>query len=184
MHKLLRQLNQDHNNLELLLNLLTKQLDEFHEGREHDMDLLAELVEYVASYEDQVHHPTEDLLFERLKLRTEEKRVAVETLEDQHQLLTDMTKRFAQSLEGMLYGEVLLRREVEAQGRAMVKVLRQHMELEEGEVFPLIDSRLQEEDWAFVEERAVKIRDPLFVEPDRARFINVFKHLSTELGLS
>jgi hemerythrin-like domain-containing protein len=84
----------------------------------------------------------------------------------------------------MLYGEVLLRREVEAQGRAMVKVLRQHMELEEGEVFPLIDSRLQEEDWAFVEERAVKIRDPLFVEPDRARFINVFKHLSTELGLS
>lgn len=183
MHKLLLQLNLDHRNLARLLEVLEKQLDDFHAGQEHDIDLMCELVEYINCYEDQVHHPTEDLLFVRFKARTQEKRVAVETLEEQHVLLAEMTRQFRASLQGMMYGEVLLRHEVEAQGRAMLKVLRQHMDLEEGEVFPLIDERLLEEDWIAVEKAAPRFNDPLFGALDLARFRNLYKHLSEELGL-
>ena len=178
MHALLQQLNRDHHNLSVLLEVLERQLDDFHQGEEHDLDLMCELVDYIESYEDQVHHPTEDLIYERLKALTDDKRVAVETLEDQHRILADMTNKFQKSLDAIVHGGVVLRQEVEAQGRAMIKTVRQHMDLEEQEVFPLAATELGAEDWAEVEERAPKYNDPVFGDPDPARFRTLFAHLT------
>ncbi len=183
MHSLLRQLKSDHRNLVRLLEVLDRQLDDFHEGREHDIDLMCELVEYMESYEDQVHHPTEDLVFARLKELTDEKRVAIETLEEQHQILEKMTKKFRDTLEAIMHGGVVLRRDVESSGRAMVKTLRQHMLLEEDEVFELAAATLSEADWDAVAAKAPKFNDPVFGNPDPARFRSIFMHLATELGI-
>lgn len=183
MHPLLQQLTRDHDNLSRLLVVLEKQLDDFHQGLERNLDLMYELVEYVESYEDQVHHPTEDLIYERLKALTDDKRVAVETLEEQHRILAAMSGKFRHSLDAIMHEGVVLRHEVEAQGRALVKTLRQHMDLEEGEVFALADATLADADWTAVEEQAPKYNDPVFGDPDPARFRNVFAHLTEELDL-
>jgi len=183
MHPLLQKLTRDHENLSRLLDVLEKQLDDFHQGQEHDLDLMRELVEYIESYEDQVHHPTEDLVYERLKALTDDKRVAVETLEEQHRILTGMSGKLRHSLDAIMHEGVVLRHEVEAQGRALVKTLRQHMDLEEEEVFALADAKLGDADWAAVEERAPKYNDPVFGDPDPARFRTLFAHLTEELDL-
>jgi hemerythrin-like domain-containing protein len=183
MHAMLRQLTRDHTNLTRLMEVLEKQLDDFHTGEEHDIDLMCELVEYVESYEDQVHHPTEDLVFARIKAATDAKRTAVETLEEQHRILTDMTKQLRNALEAIMQGGVVLRHDVEAKGRAMLKMLKQHMDLEENEVFVLADEVLNEADWDAVVEQAPKFNDPVFGDPDPARFRTLFMHLSEELGL-
>jgi hemerythrin-like domain-containing protein len=172
----------DHKHLARLLELLERQLDDFHTGQEHDLDLLCELVSYVESYEDKVHHPTEDLIFARFKEITDDKRVAVETLEDQHRILADMTRKFRNSLEAIMHEGVVLRHDVEAQGRAMLKMLRQHVDLEESEVFPLLRERLDIADWMALEAQAPKITDPVFGNPDPARFRALFRHLSQSLG--
>ena len=183
MHQVLQQLTRDHANLERLMGVLEKQLDDFHVGEEHDIDLMCELVEYVESYEDQVHHPTEDLVFERIEAVTGEKHVAVETLLEQHRILADMTKQFRDALEAIMHGDVMLRHDVEARGRAMLKMLRQHMVLEEDDVFRLADRVLTDADWDLVKKRAPKFNDPVFGDPDPARFRTLFQHLSEELGL-
>jgi hemerythrin-like domain-containing protein len=141
-------------------------------------------VAYLESYEDQVHHPTEDLIFDRLKARTEKKRVAVETLEEQHKILADMTKTFYNSLEAIMHEGVVLRQQVESEGRAMVKLLRRHMDLEETEVFALAESSLSDADWKDLEERVPKVNDPVFGDPDPARFRTLFQHLTLELDSS
>lgn len=184
MHKVLQKLKGDHVNLSRLLGALERQLDDFHHGREHDMDLMCELVEYIESYEDQVHHPTEDLVFERLKALTDEKRVAVEALEEQHRILADMSRKLSNSLEAIMHGGVVLRHEVEAQGRAMIKMLRRHMDLEETEVFALAHAVLEDADWNAVEKLAPKYNDPVFGNPDPARFRTIFMHLTEELELT
>ncbi len=184
MHALLKRLKNDHKNLVKLLQVLEKQLDDFHEGREHDIDLMCELVEYIESYADQIHHPTEDLVFIRLKELTDEQRVAVETLEDQHHILHDMSKGFAQALEAIMHGDVILRQELESKGRAMLKTLRQHMNLEENDIFVLADATLSDEDWDWAAEQAPKLNDPVFGDPDPARFRTLFQHLTEELGLT
>lgn len=183
MHPLLQRLHLDHRNLSTLLAVLEKQLDDFHVGEEHDIDLMCELMDYVESYEDQVHHPTEDRIFEKLKAATDDKRVAVETLQEQHQILADMSKAFGASLNAILHEGVVLRHEVEAQGRGMVKMLKQHMTLEDSEVFPLAERTLSDEDWAAISEQAPSINDPVFGNPDPVRFRTLFQHLTTELGL-
>ena len=184
MHHVLQRLKRDHVNLVRLLGALERQFDDFHQGREHDLDLMCELVEYIESYEDQVHHPTEDLVFERLKELTDEKRVAVEALEEQHRILADMSRKLRNSLEAIMHGGVVLRHEVEAQARAMIKMLHRHMDLEENEVFVLAHKVLEDADWKAVEERAPKFADPVFGNPDPARFRTVFMHLTEELGLA
>jgi hemerythrin-like domain-containing protein len=183
MHALLQQLTRDHANLTRLMQVLDRQLDDFHAGEEHDIDLMCELVQYVESYEDQVHHPTEDLVFERLKGVTTEKRTAIETLEEQHRILTGMTRQFRDALEAIVHGDVMLRHDVEARGRAMLKMLRQHMALEEEEVFVLADRTLSDTDWDAVREQAPKFNDPVFGDPDPARFRTIFMHLAQELEL-
>ena len=87
------------------------------------------------------------------------------------------------SLDAIVHGGVVLRHEVEAQGRALVKTVRQHMELEEEDVFPLADAKLADSDWVAVEEQAPKYNDPVFGDPDPARFRTLFAHLTEELDL-
>ena len=88
MPKLLDKLNLDHKHLSRLLDLMEKQLDGFHEGNEPDFELMCEMLEYVENYADQVHHPTEDLIFHRLLERSDKRRDVMETLFEQHQTLS------------------------------------------------------------------------------------------------
>lgn len=178
MHALLQRLILDHKNLARLLEVLEHQLDDFHAGQEHDLDLLCELIKYMESYENQVHHPTEDLIFARLKALTNERQVALETLENQHHLLADMTRKFGDSLEAIMQGEVVSRHEVETQGRALLEMLHQHVGIEEREVFMLIEERFEPADWTALEAQAPWVHDPLFENPDLARFRALFQHLA------
>jgi hemerythrin-like domain-containing protein len=66
MNRLLNRLAEDHARLARLMTLLEGLLDRFHEGLEPDYELMCELMEYMIDYADQVHHPSEDLIFERL----------------------------------------------------------------------------------------------------------------------
>jgi hemerythrin-like domain-containing protein len=184
MHELLHQLSRDHANLARLLQVLERQLDDFHAGHEHDLDLLCELVEYLSSYEDQIHHPTEELVFARLGELAGDRQALLDTLAEQHRSLAAMTKKFRDSLEAIMHEGVVLRQAVEDQGRAMVGLLREHMALEDREALPLAGRLLQAADWAWVLERAPKYNDPVFGNPDPARFRTLFQHLAEELGLA
>lgn len=177
MPKLLDKLNLDHKHLSRLLDLMEKQLDGFHEGNEPDFELMCEMLEYVENYADQVHHPTEDLIFHRLLERSDERRDVMETLFEQHQTLSRLSKQFRQSLEGVVHEAVLRRDLVEQQGRELLKLQRQHLDLEEGSIFPLARELLTDDDWERIQEEAPTSIDPVFGEQDQARFRTLYQHL-------
>lgn len=182
MSRLLDQLQQDHRHLSRLLDLLDTLLDQFHDGIEPDYELMCEMLEYLDTYADQVHHPSEEVIFERLLALGEEMRRPIDVLSHQHVLLSQLNKRFRQSLEGVVHGEVLLREEVEHQGRELVSNLRQHLNLEETEIFPFARQRLSEADWRAIEDSAPNLNDPIFADPDPARFRTLFQHLMAQAG--
>lgn len=180
MTELLERLNQDHRHLSRLLNLFDGLLDRFHEGNEPDFDLMSEMLEYMESYADQVHHPSEELIFDRLRAHPSETHPILDILTKQHVLLGQMNKRFRQSLEGIMHEEVLRRDEVEVQGREYVKVLRDHLRMEEAEAFPLALERLAASDWDDLLEEAPSSDDPVFGDADPARFRTLFQHLMAQ----
>jgi hemerythrin-like domain-containing protein len=180
MPPLLDRLNRDHRNLAKILVLLDRLLDRFHEGGEPDYELMCELLDYMESYADQIHHPTEDLIFERLIESAGESPMVLGILMNQHQQIPQINRRFRNSLDGIVHGDVLLRKEVEAQGRELVRTMWTHMNIEDTEALPLAQDRLSESDWAELERISPKAEDPVFSAPDPARFRALFNQLAAQ----
>ena len=177
MPQLLDRLHQDHRHLTHLLDLLDRLQNMFHEGTEPDYELMCEMLEYMENYADQVHHPTEDLIFERMRSYGNQHRSVLDVLSKQHEILGEINRQFRESLEGIVHEEVLRRDLVEAHGRDLVETLRQHLNLEETEAFPLARELLTEQDWEELEKQAVKDTDPVFGDRDPARFQVLYQHL-------
>lgn len=177
MHSLLERLGKDHKNLERILDLLTLQLDHFYAGRESDFDLKIELLEYMETYADLGHHPLEDVIYEAGKKRIGDKVELLERLQSQHDDLTMLTRKFRQSLENILQGGVMTREELETEGREFIALQRLHLDLEENEVFPLLDKVLTDKDWTEIEKSVPRYDDPVFEAPDKIRFQTLFAYL-------
>ncbi|WP_089725044.1 hemerythrin domain-containing protein [Candidatus Thiosymbion oneisti] len=178
MAELLDRLIRDHKHLLRVLDLLDDLLDRFHAGGEPDYELLCELLEYMEDYADQVHHPSEEDIFDRLRARSNEKYPVLDLLSNQHQLLSQVNKRFCRSLEGIMHEEVLRRDQVEVQGRELVKTLREHLDLEERAAFPLARERLSASDWDELRSTASGEQDPLFGEAGQRRFQSLLRYLA------
>ena len=135
MNELLQRLDRDHFRLAFVLALIEGLLDEFHEGLEPDYVVMCQLMEYLIDYADQVHHPSEDLIFNRLLEQQGAQHALLNELMEQHRSLSQLNRRFKESIEGIVHGEVLRRDEVEHQGRELIDRLRRHMSLEDEKAF-------------------------------------------------
>jgi len=180
MSTLLNRLGEDHRRLARLMSLLESLLDQFHAGEEPDYELMAELLEYMIDYSDQVHHPSEDLIFERLLEESDQGHEVLRRLMLQHESMTHLNRRFRESLEGIVHEEVLPREEVEQQGREVLAALREHMILEDTQAFPIAAKTLSAEDWADIEARAPNVEDPVFGRADPERFRALYAHLKDD----
>ncbi len=179
MPQLLDRLAADHSHLTRLLNLFDALLDRFHEGSETDFELMCEMLEYMESYADNVHQPSEEVIFDRLRARGTGHQV-LDELTRQHLELPEMNRKFRRSLEGIVREEVLRRDEVEAQGRELLETLRAHLDLEETKAFDLMRENLTETDWEELLTAVPIGEDPLFGIDDRARFRALFQHLEEQ----
>lgn len=177
MTKLLERLSRDHENLARLLALIDRLLDQFHAGIEPDYVTLCEALEYLDHYADQVHHPSEELIFQRIRERVSGIHPVLDQLTCQHQLLSQINRRFRQSLDGIIHGEVLRRSDVERQGRELVQALREHLDLEESDAFPLARQTLSVADWDALAQVAPHTADPLFATPEPVSFRALYQRL-------
>lgn len=194
MSALINRLTRDHRRFARIMNLLEALLERFHSGEEPDYELMCELLEYVVDYADQVHHPAEELIFARLLVKDEGGELPLAAGQDseslarsiaelisQHERLARMNRAFRESLEGIVHETVLSREAVEQEGRALVALLREHMDFEEGTLFAVARSALSETDWAALEDAAPSAADPVFGQLDPLRFRALYDHLKDDL---
>lgn len=177
MTQLLERLHEDHQHLLRILDLLDRLLDMFHQGTEPDYELICEMLEYMQQYADQLHHPTEDLIFERMKTYDAGQQQIIDVLTNQHEFLGEINRQFRASMEGIIHGDVLRRDLVEAHGRDLVQTLRKHLDMEENEAFPLARKLLTDDDWIELQEQAPNASDPVFGDRDPDRFQALYRHL-------
>ena len=179
MNLLLEKLHRDHKNLAHLLDLLSAQLDAFFAGHESDVDLKIEMLDYIEHYAEQYHHPTEDLVNEVAfrKPELEAQQALLERVSREHEALLGMARKFRETLEGVMQGEVLRREEVETRGREFIALQRQHIDLEEQEIFPLVDQVLSDKEVEKLEKKVPHMDDPVFQRQDYNRFRSLIDYL-------
>lgn len=174
---LLEKLRADHVNLKRLLNLLDKDLDSLFTGNDSNLDLKIELLDYIQEYANKVHQPTEELVFDSLREELKSHLGLRERLGREHEKLVEMACRFRDTLEGIMQGEVISREEVGTRGREFVALQRQHIDLEDNEIFPLFEKVLDPSEWEALADQAPDVEDPVFSRQDYNRFRSLIDYL-------
>ncbi len=178
MHSQLKELHQDHINLAHVLHLLESLLGEVRAGEHIDLNALSEIVDYVQTYPDLIHHKREDVIFSvYLEHRATDRNELVNRLMAEHVLLVKKTLEIREHIEQWCNDSPVPRERVVAIIADYLQMQWDHLNLEESSVFDLLDQELEPEDWARIEASMPAATDPLFGRMMRQRFEHIFDRL-------
>ena len=156
-------LSDEHRYLSLLLDTLEEQLQLTDLTAPGDFFLIQDIVHYMYEYTDVVHHPTEDLMFDKLLQRAPDTKLEVAHLRRDHEALHKDTARIQKLLD-----QAVKRRNpkaaeaVRVASEKYIERLRRHIQIEETELFPSAVRCLANRDWHEIETRLEARQDPLF----------------------
>lgn len=171
----------DHINFGRLLNLLESELQLAHDGGSADYDLLLDIMYYMAHYPDTLHHPKEDIVFARIKLRDASASATIEELTTQHTQLREMGEAIVRVLDDVVNGSITSRERMEATARAYVAGLRAHMRTEESEILPRAARLLSESDWTEIDAAIANFDDPVFGSQVHERYARLREQINRQV---
>jgi hemerythrin-like domain-containing protein len=161
---LLELLGREHGNFARLMSQFETQLELFRMGGLPDYELMRDIMLYMSQYPDQVHHPREDRIIERLQQRLHGSPRSLELLrhlmQDHEQMAARATELVA-ALDSIGGDAVYPREAVILKAEAYATQLRQHMDEEERTFMPLAREHLTPTDWAALARAMPEGDDPL-----------------------
>lgn len=176
-------LNSEHRYISSLLEALAEQADNLLPGRVPDFALMHDIVNYMASFPDEYHHPREDLLFDRLVARDSEARQLVEELLEGHREINRRSRELLEQLERITRGG-------KSPDNQRIKYLCdryighywEHINVEEGKVFPRATAKLRPDDWFAVNAQAKYVDDPLFGSRVKKEYARLSQYLGDRVS--
>ena len=162
MSNIIQILLEEHRNIDKLLLVLEHELEVFDRSEEPDYEILQAVIQYFQDYPESCHHPKEDMVFEKLKVRDPAAANRIGDVEAEHKIETQRLRRLVEAVEEILAGREFLRQTFHDVVFDFIKHQRQHMDKEERLLFPAAIQRLRPEDWAAIDARLEDRKDPLF----------------------
>ncbi len=171
------QLSREHRNLERLLNILEHELELFSRGERPDYEVIRAIISYFEVYPDKYHHPQEDLVLAKLKMRDPAAAAKVGDLDREHILGTERLRRVAHALDAILADREMLRVELTTIIRDFIDRERRHISMEDKHFFPAALKALKPKDWTEIGLALTSHKDPLFSEIVEERFEMLRDHI-------
>lgn len=176
---LMQELREDHRNMSVLLNMVDDIVDEVKAGNDPDFQLLGEIMRYMTVYPDAVHHPKEDVVYERLRIERADLAEGLEDVPKDHEAIAELGQRLRDDVEAVIAGTAVRRELLIDDAANYAKRLRSHMRWEEEDLFRRIDSMLDEAPEEFDVSQYASVKDPVFeleVESGFRRVLSGLKH--------
>lgn len=173
-------LRQEHGNMRSVLVLIRDQLDLLESGSVPDFVLLANALHYMRRFPSQVHHPKEDVIFERLLKAAPDLRKAVEHARRDHQQIYEQEEWLMECALNAPKPGTLSRGRLLDIGRAYLDAQRKHSEQEEMLLFPRAEQLLKDSDWQEIDRRFQELDDPVFGRNPGERYELLYEHLMRE----
>jgi hemerythrin-like domain-containing protein len=162
MIEIMRMLLDDHRNMAKLFEVLDRQTLQLAQVGTADYRLIKDILDYTLHYPTRIHHPLEDLVYQKLKLRDAHWAETLNDIEEEHAKLETLTRQFALTINRCLQGETCSREQVVQMGQDLVNLSRRHMNIEEAMLFPAAQGNLTPSDWADIALALAAPDDPLF----------------------
>ena len=179
---ILTELHQDHVNLNKLLVILGLKIDKLRGGDSPNFNLMADVINYIASYADGYHHPREDKLYDYFSGRSEALDTHLLHCAVEHQKLKASSIQLIEAIDGVLHDAVMPMTEFVNLLDGFVILQTAHLDSEEGHLFPLIQGVASEEDWAIIDGLLPQESDPLFGENKATEYIDIYRELIVDMN--
>jgi hemerythrin-like domain-containing protein len=170
---------QEHRYMNLLLETMLEQLQ--GEGLDTDAGvyLAQDIARYMHEYPDTVHHPTEDIIFNRLLVRDPDSKKDIDWLRKDHERLAAQTAKITDLLDAAVTDpDDDTRAAAETAVKTYIHRLQKHMEVEEAKLFPRAVECLSHTDWNSVNNRVEKVEDPLFGSSVEREYRPLFEYFA------
>jgi hemerythrin-like domain-containing protein len=148
----------DHEQFRTLLAELRAELDVFHRGGRPDYERMSQVVSSLREHGDEVHHPREDVAFQRLALRCPEIELELARLGQEHRVIAQAGQRLLEQVEAILGGAMVPRAELESALATYLVYYGNHIAKEEEDVLGRAVQHLTPDDWAAVRAAAPAAR--------------------------
>ena len=167
---IIERLSREHRNIEMLLAVLERELEIFDRGGRPDYEVIRAIISYFELYPEVYHHPQEDLVFAKLKLRDPAAAAKVGNLALEHQKGAERLRRVAQAVDSVLADREILRQNVDHIVRDFIEHQRRHIMMEDRDFFPAALNALEPQDWTEIASALTNHEDPLFSEAAEETF--------------
>jgi hemerythrin-like domain-containing protein len=167
---IIERLSREHRNIEKLLAILERELRVFDRGDRPDYEVIGAIISYFELYPEVYHHPQEDVVFAKLKIRDPAAAAKVGDLAREHQKGAERLRRVAHAVESVLADREILRQDVDTIVRDFIEHERRHIMMEDRDFFPAALKALEPQDWTEIASALTNPEDPLFSEAAEETF--------------
>ena len=167
---IIERLSQEHRNIEKLLAILERELEVFDRGDRPDYEVIGAIISYFDLYPEVYHHPQEDVVFAKLKIRDPAAAAKVGDLAGEHQKGAERLRRVAHAVENVLADREVLRQNFDTIVRDFIAHEKRHMMMEDRDFFPAALKALKPQDWTEIASALTNPEDPLFSEAAEETF--------------
>lgn len=168
--------------MRVLLDIIDEEMNTYRNGRVPDFELLRMIAAYTLDYPDLVHHPKENLVFERLVMRDPEAKAVIGHLVQEHKELSELTCRFAAAIGNAARDMELSREGLDSLAREYLFANRMHMQTEETHFLPRAAATLTDQDWIEIEQNAAHVEDPMFGKKVAEAYLFLYERIVTLRG--
>jgi hemerythrin-like domain-containing protein len=170
-------LSREHRNIEKLLDILEHELEIFNRGNRPDYEVIRAVISYFEVHLEVYHHPQEDLVFDKLKMRDPAAAAKIGDLAGEHKKGSDRLNQVAKTVDAVLADREIFRQTVATIFRDFIEHERHHILMEDRKFFPSALEALETEDWRDIASSLTRRKDPLFSESTEEGFDAVRRHI-------
>jgi hemerythrin-like domain-containing protein len=173
----IERLSREHRNIEKLLAILEQELEIFDRRDRPDYEVIHAVISYFKVYPQIYHHPQEDLVFAKLRIRDPSAAAKVGDLAREHRKGAERLYRVTQAVDHALTDHQILRQHVDTIVRDFIDHERHHIMMEDRDFFPAALKALEPQDWTEIATALTGHRDPLFSDVAEEGFDMLRAHI-------
>lgn len=161
---MIERIRREHGYMTRLLAILRNQYQRLQNEENVDYRLVKEIVDYLSSHSEAIHHPKEDLIYHYYVAHYGNDKHISDLAED-HVILSEKTHCFLDIIEMILKDAIVPQEVFMEQLAEFITSQKQHLDLEEKEILPLVSKAFNDQDWQYLESQWMKNEDdPVFGE--------------------
>lgn len=168
-------INSEHKYLSRLLVLLEEEADDLSRSGSCDFQCLNNIMDYMMNFPGKYHHPKEDLLFDRLKKISPKLKNIINGLTQHHHHIFIENDSLCKEIAALDASPSRVKaRKLSAHILSYCSSMREHMQLEEAEIWPAT-KQLTKVDWQQIEKELKSISDPIFGPIKATKYMDLFE---------